>query len=119
MIEEKLNQGERKQPKSEKICASVRRELEGEKCSKTFCKISARQNRANAKHTSNSEEIFKSTKHFLENLNSKEDSADTTTSNVLSKIPSRKKTSQQLAFTCLKLTKETLEQGVKYVQIQQ
>ena len=41
------------------------------KCSKTFCKIFARQNmpnQTNAKHSSNSEDIFKSTKNDLEKL---------------------------------------------------
>ena len=49
------------------------------------------QNQKNAKHSSNSVDIFKSTKNFLEKLNTKEDSSNTTTSNVLSKIPNRKK----------------------------
>ena len=63
------------------------------KCSKTFCKIFATQNmpnQTNAKHSSNSEDIFKSTKNVLETTNSKEDSSNCTTSKVLSKIPNRK-----------------------------
>ena len=41
------------------------------KCSKTFCKMFARQNmqnQTNAKHSSNYEDIFKSTKNVLEKL---------------------------------------------------
>ena len=44
------------------------------------------QNQTNAKHFSNSEYILKSTKNDLEGLNTKEDSSNTTTSIVLSKI---------------------------------
>ena len=69
-FQDKLHQGERKQSKCAKICASIRRELECEKCSKTsFCKIFERQNmqnQTNAKHSGISENIFKSTKNFLE-----------------------------------------------------
>ena len=41
---EKLHQGKRKQLKGAKICASIRWELEHEKCSRTFYKIFGRQN---------------------------------------------------------------------------
>ena len=44
------------------------------------------QNQTNAKYFSNSEDILKSTKNVLENPNTKEDSSNTTTSIVLSKI---------------------------------
>ena len=44
------------------------------------------QNETYAKHSSNSEDIFKSTKNVLEKLNTKEDSSNTTTSIVLTKI---------------------------------
>ena len=72
---------------------SIRRELECEKCSKTFCKIFATQNmqnQTNAKLSSNFAHIFKSTKSTLEKLNTKEDSSNTTTSKILSKICNRK-----------------------------
>ena len=62
-MQEKLNQGERKQSNSAKICASIRWELECEKCYKTVCKMFVRQNmknQTNTKHSSNSEGIFKS-----------------------------------------------------------
>ena len=36
--------------------------------------------------------LFKSAKNFLENLDRKENSSETTVSKVLSKIPNRKKT---------------------------
>ena len=91
--QDKLHQEECKQSKGAKICASIRREPECEKCSKTFCQIFARQNipnQTNAKHSINSEDIFKSTKNVLEKCSTKEDSSNTTTSNILSKICNRK-----------------------------
>ena len=92
-FQDKLHQEECKQSKDAKICANIRRELECEKCSKTFCQIFARQNmqnQTNAKHSINSEVIFKSTKNVLEKRSTKEDSSNTTTSKVLSKICNRK-----------------------------
>ena len=38
-FQDKLHQVECKQSKGAKCCASIRRELECEKCSKTFCKM--------------------------------------------------------------------------------
>ena len=70
-IQDQLHQEECKQSKGVKIFASIRRELERGKCSKTFCQIFARQNmknQTNAKHSSNSGNIFKSTKNVLEDL---------------------------------------------------
>ena len=82
------------QSKSAKICASIKKELEGGKCSRTFRKILERQNmqnQANAKHFSNSEDIFKSNKNVLEKLKTKEDSSsNTTTYKFLSKICNKK-----------------------------
>ena len=92
-FQDKLHQEERKQSKGAKICPSIRRELECEKCPKTFCQIVARQNmqnRTNGKHSITSEDIFKSTKNVLEKHSIKEGSCNTTTSNVLSKIFNRK-----------------------------
>ena len=43
-LQDKLRQGKQKQLKGEKLCASIRWELECEKCSKTFCIIFERQN---------------------------------------------------------------------------
>ena len=43
-LKEKLYKGECKQLKGTKICASISRELECEKCSKTFYKTFGRQN---------------------------------------------------------------------------
>ena len=60
-LQEKLHQRKHKQSKGAKICASIRWELECEKCSKTFCKIFGRQNiqnENNTKHFSNPEDIF-------------------------------------------------------------
>ena len=91
--EDKLHQKECKQWKGAKICASIRRELDCKKCSKTFWQIFARQNmqnQTNSKHSINSEDIFKSTKNVLEKRSTKEDSTNTTTSKVLSKICNRK-----------------------------
>ena len=73
-FQDKLHQAECKQSKSAKICACIRRELECEKSSKTFCQIFARQsmrNQTNAKHSINSEDVFKSAKSFLENVAAK------------------------------------------------
>ena len=92
-FQDKLHQEECKQSKGAKICASIRRELECEKCSKTFCQIFSRQsiqNQTNAKHSINSKDIFKSTKNILQTHNTKEDFSNTTTSKVLSKICNRK-----------------------------
>ena len=61
-LQEKLHQRNGKQSKCVKICASIRRELEYEKCSKTFCKIFGKQNmqnQTNKKHFSNPDDIFK------------------------------------------------------------
>ena len=88
-FQDKLHQEECKQSKGAKICASIWRKLEREKCFITFSKLFAQQickNQTNAKHFSNSEDILKSTKNVLENPNTKEDSSNTTTSIVLSKI---------------------------------
>ena len=66
-FQDKLHQEECKQSKSAKICACIKRELECEKCSKTFRQIFARQNmqnQTNAKHSINSEDVFQSTKTF-------------------------------------------------------
>ena len=82
-----------KQSKGAKIYASIRRKLEPEKCSKTFCQIFAKQNmqnQTNAKHPINSEDFFKSTKNVLEKRSTKKDSCNTTTCKVLSKICNRK-----------------------------
>ena len=92
-FQDKLHQEQCKQSKSAKICGSIRREFECEKCSKTFYQIFARQNmqnQTNAKHSINSEDIFKLTKNVLEKRSTKEDSSNTTTSKVLSKICNRK-----------------------------
>ena len=92
-FQDKLHQVECKQSKGAKTFAGIRRELESEKCSKTFCKIFARQNmqnQINGKHSINSEDIFKSTKNVSEKRSTKEDSSNTSTSNVLSKISNRK-----------------------------
>ena len=89
----KLHQAECKQSKVAKNCTGIRRELECEKCSKTFCQIFSRQsiqNQTNAKHSINSKDIFKSTKNILQTHNTKEDFSNTTTSKVLSKICNRK-----------------------------
>ena len=66
-FQDKLHQVECKQWKGAKNCASIRRELECERCSKTFCKMFARQNmqnQANAKHSSNFEECLNQLKTY-------------------------------------------------------
>ena len=47
------------------------------------------------KHSSDPEDIHKSTKNFLEKLNTKEETTTTTISKVLSKIHKRKKIPKQ------------------------
>ena len=91
-FEGNLHQEECKQSKVPKLFANIGRELECEKFSKELCKVFARQNmqnQTNTKHSINSEDIFKSTKNVLEKCSTKEDSSNTTTSNVLSKICNR------------------------------
>ena len=92
-FQNKLHQEECKQLKSAKIFASIRKELECEKCSKTFCQIFVRQNmqsQTNVKHSIKSDSIFKPTKIVLEKRSTKEDSSNTARSNVLSNICNRK-----------------------------
>ena len=65
-FQDKLHQEERKQSKGAKF-VPVFEGNKSEKCSKIFCKIFARQsmqNKANVKHSSNSEDIFKSARTF-------------------------------------------------------
>ena len=53
-FQNKLHQEKCKQLKGAKIFSNIRKELECEKCSKTFCQIFARQNmqnQTNAKHS--------------------------------------------------------------------
>ena len=106
-FQDKLHQQECKQSTGAKTCASIRREPECEKCSKTFFQIFARQNmqnQTNAKHSINSEDIFKSTKNALEKRSAKEDSSNTTRSKVLSKICNTKKLhSNNTTFPWLKV----------------
>ena len=53
------------------------------------------QNQTNTKHSSNSRDIFKPAKKFLEILNPKQDFSKTMKSKVLRTISNRKKTSKQ------------------------
>ena len=88
-FQDKLHQEECKKSKG----TSIRRELEYEKCSKNFPQNiwKTKYTKLNkCKNSSNSVEIFKSTKNVLERLNTKEDSSNTTPSKVLSKICNRK-----------------------------
>ena len=100
-FQDKLHKEECKQSKGAKICASIRREPKCEKFSKTFCQIFARenmQNQTNAKYSN------KSTKNVLEKLRTKEDSSNSTTSKVLSKICDRKNVhSNNTTFPSLKV----------------
>ena len=66
-FQDKLHQEECKQSKGAKICASIRREPECEKCSKSFCQIFPRQNmqnQTNAKNFINSGHILNQLKTF-------------------------------------------------------
>ena len=92
-FQNKLHQEKCKQLKGAKVFASIRKELESEKCSKTSCQIFARQNmknQTNSKCSINSESNVISTKNVLEKRSTKEDFSNTATSKVLSKICNRK-----------------------------
>ena len=71
-FQDKLHQEECKQSKGVKTCVTVRRKPESEKCSKNFlkniCKIKYTKLLNKCKNSSNSTDIFKSTKHVLEKL---------------------------------------------------
>ena len=97
-LQEKLHQGESKQSETAKICVSIRWKSDGEKCSKTLCKIFERKNKQNstdAKHSSNPDNIFESAKKLLRKLNPNKSSSKTARSKVLSKLPNRKKQQQK------------------------
>ena len=71
--------------------------LEGNLSVKNAPKLSAKylqdkkmQNQTNAKHSIDPVDIFKSTKNVFEKCSTKEDSSNTTTSKVFSKICNRK-----------------------------
>ena len=116
-FQNKLHQEKCKQLKGAKIFANIRKELECEKCSETFCQIFARQNmqnQTNAKHSINSEDIFKSTKNVLEKRSTKEDSSNTVISKVLSKICNRKNLhSNNTTFSWLKVLLKFMVHSVK------
>ena len=116
-FQNKLHQEKCKQLKGAKIFANIRKELECEKCSETFCQIFARknmQNQTNVKHSINSEGIFKSTKNVLEKRSTKEDSSNTATSKVLSKICNRKNLhSNNTTFSWLKVLLKFMVHSVK------
>ena len=116
-FKDKLHQDECKQSKGAKICASIRREIECQKCSKTFCQIFAKQNmqnQTNGNHSINSENIFKSIKNVLEKPSTKEDSSNTTTPKFLSKICNRKNLhSSNTTFPWLKVLYKFMVQSVE------
>ena len=116
-FKDKLHQDESKQSKGAKICASIRREIECQKCSKTFCQIFAKQNmqnQTNGNHSINSENIFKSIKNVLEKPSTKEDSSNTTTPKFLSKICNRKNLhSSNTTFPWLKVLYKFMVQSVE------
>ena len=116
-FQNKLHQEECKQLKSAKIFANIRKELECEKFSKTFCQMFGRQNmqnQTNAKHSINSDRIFKSTKNVLEKCSTKEDSSNTATSKVLSKICNRKNLhSNNTTFPWLQVLLKFIVRSVK------
>ena len=116
-FQNKLHQEKCKQLKGAKIFANIRKELEHEKCSKTFCQIFARQNmqnQTNAKHSIKFEGIFQSTKNVLEKRSTKEDSSNTATSKVLSKICNRKNLhSNNTTFSWLKVLLKFMVHSVK------
>ena len=116
-FQDKLHQEECKQSQGAKICASIRRGPECQKCSQTFCQIFARQsmqNQTNAKYSINSEDIFKSTKNVLEKCNTKEDSSNTTISNSLSKICNRNNLrSNKTTFPWLKVLQKFMVRSVE------
>ena len=78
-LQEKLHQGERKQLKGAKMLQNILQNIWKIKYAKS----------------NNTEDIFKSAKNILEQLNTKEDFSKTIISKFLSKISNRKKTSKQ------------------------
>ena len=58
------------------------------------------QNQTNTKYSSSPEDIFKSAKSFLDELNPKEETSKTTISKVLSKILNKNKTSKHQCNFC-------------------
>ena len=78
-LQYEVDQLERKQEKGPKLRANIRQELEGEKCFKTFIKVTERQNKQNqaifelytdgskSKYSNNHRGIFKSAKKIMKN----------------------------------------------------
>ena len=107
---------ENKQAKSAKLCANIRwRELKGEKCSKTFskylmeriCKIKQYLDYINwlykSKYSFSPKDILKSEKK-REKLYTKETTSKAGTTEFLSKIPNRKKISNEDFNLCVEET---------------
>ena len=102
-LKNELYQLENKQDKGGKLCANIRWDLEGRKCSKTFFKVLERQTMQNQtlselytddnKSKYSSKDIFKSEKKSYEKLYTKETSSTATTIEFPSNIPIRKKIS--------------------------
>ena len=103
---------EAKQANGAIIRANVRRDLEGEKCSKTFFKVLERQHmqnqtiselytdKQNSIYSSDPNEILNSAKKFYENLYSKENVSRDAIDELLNKIPIKKQISREHFDLC-------------------
>ena len=90
----------------------TRWELESEKCSKTFFKVIERQNMQNqsiselytndnkSKISSNLQDIVKSANNYYEKIYTKEATSNDSTSKLFSKIPNRRKMSNEQCNLC-------------------
>ena len=112
-LQDELYQLENKQAKGAKLRAKIKWELEGEKCSKIFFKVLERRNMQNqtiselytddnkSKYSSNPTDILKSAKKkFYEQFCTKETTSKTATAEFISKIPNRKKISNEHFHLC-------------------
>ena len=103
---------ERKQAKGTRIRANIRWDLEGEKFSKTFCKVLKRQNMQNqtiselytdakrSKFSRNLNHILQSAKNFYENLYTRGNVSKSAIDELLNKIPTNKKISNEHFNLC-------------------
>ena len=126
MIENLQDQLGNKQGKGSNVCVNIGWELEVKKCSKHFFKVIERRNLQNqtiselctddnkSKYPSNPKDIFKSAKEFYENLYIKETTPKAAPTKLLSKIPSRKKISNdQFNLSRAKISLDEIIKSIK------
>ena len=111
-LQDELYSLESKQARGARIRANIRWDLEGEKCSKSFFKILERQHMQNqtisesctddrkSKVSSNPEDKLNSAKNFYENLYTREKISQLATNELLNKITTNKKISNEHFRLC-------------------